>query len=46
MDFSSQYLDYHKEKFGYSKGNLKFVKGYIEKLKEVGIEDESIDVAM
>jgi arsenite methyltransferase len=31
-------------KLGYAKPNIKFVKGYIERLHEAGIADESIDM--
>lgn len=30
--------------FGYKKSNVKFVKGFMERLDEAGIEDDSIDV--
>ncbi len=33
---------YHAEKFGYD--NVRFIKGYIEKLDELGLEDNSFDV--
>ena len=34
------------EKFGFSRRNVDFKKGYIENLKEIGIEDNSIDVVI
>lgn len=34
------------EKFGFSKTNIEFKKGYIEDLKSVGIEDNSIDLVI
>jgi SAM-dependent methyltransferase len=34
------------EKFGYRKPNVEFRKGYIENLREIGIEDNSVDVVM
>ena len=34
------------EKFGYSKPNAKFVKGDIEKLRDVGFKDNSFDIVM
>ena len=43
---ANEYVDWHKEKFGYKKANTKFVKGYIEDLKTAGIEDNSVDVVI
>ena len=34
------------ETFGYKKSNVTFKKGYIEDLKSIGIEDESIDIVI
>lgn len=44
VDLANKHVDYHTEKWGYSKPNTSFVKGYIEKLKEAGIKDGSIDI--
>lgn len=41
---ANQYLDYHKEKFGYRKINTDFVKGYIENLRDAGIPDNKYDL--
>ncbi|XP_056612861.1 arsenite methyltransferase [Triplophysa dalaica] len=41
---SQKYGQYHQEKFGYSKANTVFVKGYMEKLSEAGIKRNSLDV--
>ena len=38
------YLDYHQSAFNYARGNVEFKKGYIEKLDELNLEDESFDV--
>ncbi|KAI7801057.1 hypothetical protein IRJ41_018277 [Triplophysa rosa] len=43
---SQQYAQYHQEKFGYSKANTVFVKGYMEKLSEAGIQSNSLDVVV
>jgi len=32
------------EKFGHSEANVRFVKGYIEKLDEAGLEDDTFDI--
>lgn len=39
---ANDYLDYHGEKFGYK--NVKFLKGNIEKLFELGLEPNSFDL--
>lgn len=41
-----KYIPYHTDKFGYSKPNVDFKLGYIEDLKETGVEDESCDLIM
>lgn len=41
-----KYKDIQMKKFGYTKGNVDFRKGYIEDLKEAGIEDNSMDVVI
>ena len=44
LGVANKYIDYHKEKFGYKKANVKFVKGYIEQLGELNLEKESFDL--
>ena len=46
LDLAVKHIDYHTSLFGYSKPNVEFCKGYIEQLKEAGIEDESQDIVM
>lgn len=46
LNFAKKYQDEMAEKFGYKKSNVEFKKGYIEDLKSIGIEDESIDVVI
>ncbi|XP_066516679.1 arsenite methyltransferase [Hoplias malabaricus] len=41
---SKKYIQYHQELFGYSRPNTVFIKGYIEKLSEAGIQNNSMDV--
>ncbi len=36
--------EWHAEKFGYSTPNTTFHKGYIEDLKSIGLENDSLDV--
>ncbi|MDD4976379.1 MAG: methyltransferase domain-containing protein [Bacteriovorax sp.] len=46
IEVAKKYTDYHSEKFGYSKSNVQFIKGYIEDLEEIGIASNSIDVVI
>ena len=39
-----EYTEYHAKKFGYSKANTDFVKGYLEKLTEAGLKKNSFDI--
>lgn len=41
---ANQYIDYHTEAFGYKKTNIAFRKGYIERLDELELEDNSFDI--
>ncbi|XP_016430222.1 arsenite methyltransferase-like [Sinocyclocheilus rhinocerous] len=43
---SQKYVQYHQEMFGYSKPNTVFVKGYMEKLSDAGIQNNSLDVVV
>jgi arsenite methyltransferase len=40
------YIEHHTTKFGYKKPNIEFRKGYIEKLDELGFEDNTFDIIM
>lgn len=44
LDVANEHIEYHREKFGYAKSNVRFVKGYIEKLDELGVEDNYFDI--
>lgn len=44
LDVANKHIDYHREVFGFSKPNVRFIKGYIEKLDELNLEDESFDI--
>ncbi|XP_068745268.1 arsenite methyltransferase-like [Montipora capricornis] len=44
VDVANKYVDYHAEQFGYSKPNTDFKLGEMERLSEVGIQDNSIDI--
>jgi len=41
-----RYQDWHREKYGYAKSNVTFMKGYIEKLDQLDLEPESFDVVI
>ncbi|KAK9765730.1 hypothetical protein K7432_005717 [Basidiobolus ranarum] len=45
LEVARQNIDLYAEKLGYQP-NLRFVKGFIEFLKEAGIEDNSIDLCI
>lgn len=46
LEVARRYLDYHRKKFGFSQPNVEFKKGYIEDLREIGIENNSVDIVI
>lgn len=44
LAIANNYIDYHRDVFNYPKANVAFKKGYIERLDELGLEDESFDL--
>jgi SAM-dependent methyltransferase len=44
LAIAREYQGYHAEKFGFD--NVRFLKGYIEKLDELGLEEGSFDVVV
>lgn len=44
LGVAREYITYHTKKFGYTKPNVDFVKGYIEKLTEAGIPTNNYDI--
>lgn len=46
LETARKHVGYHTEKFGYSKPNVEFLKGYIEDLESLGIASHSIDVVV
>lgn len=46
LNVANKHLGYQMRVFGFSKTNVEFKKGYIEDLKEAGIEDNSLDVVI
>lgn len=46
LEIANKYIDYHTEKFQYKQANVRFVKGNVEDLKQAGIADSSMDIAI
>ena len=46
LDIALRHEEIQSKRFGYQKSNVLFKKGYIEDLKGLGIEDNSIDVVI
>ena len=46
LTVAKKYIGYHMNKFGYKKPNVTFRMGYIEDLKSLGINNNSIDVVI
>jgi arsenite methyltransferase len=44
LKIANGYIDYHTKEYGYDKNNINFVKGYIEKLNELQLKNNSYDV--
>ncbi len=44
LEVANRHIDYHRDKFGYEKSNVTFLKGYLESLDELGLDDNSFDV--
>ena len=41
---ANQYRDFHARQFGYANSNVSFLQGYIEKLDELDLPDNSFDI--
>lgn len=46
LEVARRHVDSQTEVFGFAKPNMEFHKGYIEDLKTIGIEDNSVDVVI
>ena len=44
LKVANDHIEYHREKFGYKKSNVEFLKGNIEKLDELNLEKGSFDI--
>lgn len=46
LEIARKHQQYHAEKFGFMRSNVRFLKGYIEDLENIGIETGSVDVVI
>ena len=46
LEVATRHRDYHREAFGFSRGNVEFHLGYIEHLDQLGLADASFDVVV
>lgn len=46
LSVARKHQDYHRQQFGYEKSNVEFLEGYIEKLDELGLQDNSFDIVI
>lgn len=43
---ANEHIDWHRKQFGFAESNVEFRKGYIEKLDELGLDDDSFDIVI
>ena len=46
LAMANTHIDWHMKRFGYQRPNVRFLKGYIEKLGELGLPPASFDVVV
>ncbi|KAM6264797.1 arsenite methyltransferase [Spheniscus humboldti] len=46
VEVAKKHIPYHMDKFGYQKPNVEFLQGYMEKLGDAGLADESYDIVI
>ncbi|MCP4128076.1 MAG: methyltransferase domain-containing protein [Gammaproteobacteria bacterium] len=44
LEVANRHVEWHRDRFGYSKSNVEFRLGHIERLDELGLEDNSFDI--
>nr|XP_032808401.1 arsenite methyltransferase isoform X1 [Petromyzon marinus] len=44
LEVARRHVEYHTKLFGFSRPNVEFLEGYIERLGDVGLQDQSYDV--
>lgn len=46
LEVANKYIAIQMKRFGFKKINIKFIKGYIEDLKAIGLEDGTFDIVV
>ncbi|XP_074882389.1 arsenite methyltransferase isoform X1 [Buteo buteo] len=46
VEVAKKHVAYHMDKFGYQKPNVEFLQGYMEKLRDAGLADDSYDIVI
>ena len=46
IETAKKYQEEQRERFGFKESNVRFLQGFIEDLKSLGIEDKSVDVVI
>src|SRR5262245_59721762 len=46
LHVANEHIDWHMKRFGYQRPNVRFLKGYIEALDELGLEPGSFDAIL
>ncbi|NXL28776.1 AS3MT methyltransferase, partial [Glaucidium brasilianum] len=46
VEVAKKHISFHMDKFGYQKTNVEFLQGYMEKLGDTGLADESYDIVI
>ena len=46
LEIATRFIEEHRKRFGYETSNVRFLQGYIEDLRSIGIEDNSVDVVI
>ena len=46
LDIAEKYLPIQMKKFGFTKPNTRFIEGFIEDLKAIGLQDKSFDIVI
>ena len=44
LDVANRHIDYHMDQYGYKQPNIRFLEGYLERLDELELPDNSFDI--
>ncbi|WP_211829744.1 methyltransferase domain-containing protein [Kistimonas asteriae] len=44
LDVANRHIDYHMDRYGYKQPNVRFLEGYLERLHELDLPDNSFDI--